>query len=460
MHRNLILFLLALSVLLPSHSSAQERELIDVASFFNGAFPYRVGNNISRFVDQVAVISGQRAKNAFNTNQGDDVLYLYYSLAAPATIESFRLVAKKGTRNIAVPHRVEFAVSQSPEGDFQTVAVFDMPEKHFNQSKKYFDTQYDVTVPVQQKISGSHVRIALSGSKHKQYRFSHFNAYGRFDQPVPLREGFDGHYFVPGSEVNSMLVGERNSTSSRILVKQEGGLIQGCYVFGNISTSGNTNNITKIIGTFIGGVENNVARLTYTHAESGLQSSMAFGLTYPDEKNTSNRQKKHREASADKAYLVLEDGKGNAAAQWVPRSSDKAFPCAVAERKERTASEAMQESLEKTGKVQLYGVNFDFDSDVLRPESSAVLDEVVTLAKANPSWKFEVGGHTDSIGSADYNLKLSDRRAASVVRYLTGKGVEAVRLKARGYGATRPLITDTDNDAAHAQNRRVELIKQ
>jgi outer membrane protein OmpA-like peptidoglycan-associated protein len=120
----------------------------------------------------------------------------------------------------------------------------------------------------------------------------------------------------------------------------------------------------------------------------------------------------------------------------------------------------MAENLEKTGKVQLYGVNFDFDSDTLRPESGAVLDEVVKLAQANPTWKFEIGGHTDSLGSAEYNRKLSERRAAAVVRYLTGQGIDAARLQAKGYGATRPLVPEGDgNEAARAQNRRVELVK-
>ncbi|MDR2507057.1 MAG: OmpA family protein, partial [Candidatus Accumulibacter sp.] len=109
---------------------------------------------------------------------------------------------------------------------------------------------------------------------------------------------------------------------------------------------------------------------------------------------------------------------------------------------------------------QLYGINFDFDADTLRPESGAVLDAVVKLARANPGWKFEVAGHTDSLGAADYNQKLSERRAASVVRYLTGKGVEATRLQARGYGATRPLVPENGDEAARFQNRRVELVKR
>ncbi|MCL2643892.1 MAG: OmpA family protein [Betaproteobacteria bacterium] len=449
--RNLVLLVLSF-LLLPTHGNAQERELIDVMSFFNGAFPYRTGHGATQFAAQISAISGERTKNSIGTNKGDDASYFYYSLAAPATIETFRFAAGEGTNIVEVPRRIEFAVSSSPEGDFQTVAAFDMPESHFSHPNKRHLAQYDYSVPVQQKISGRYVRIALSGSRHGRYRFSHFSAYGRFDQPITQREDFGGYYFVLGSEVNSMLTGVHYNSSSRIMLKQEGGLIQGCYVHG---TKGRVTNVT---GTFIGGVENNVARLTYTHAESGLQSSMALGLAYLKRGETS--PSKQRDDSAGKAYLVLDDGKGKVAAEWTVRYSDEVYPCAVNERKEITASEAMQESLEKTGKVQLYGVNFDFDSDVLRPESSTVLDEVVNLAKANPSWKFEVGGHTDSVGLADYNLKLSSRRAASVVRYLTDKGVDAARLKSRGYGATRPLVKDADNDAAHAQNRRVELVKQ
>ena len=450
--RNLLLLALFLSALFLSlHGNARERELVDVASFFNGAFPYRTGSNASRFADQISAVSGHRVKNAFLTEQGSDALHLYYSLAAPATIESFRLVAKN-VDNAQVPHRIEFALSSSSGGDFQTVAAFDVPESHFTQSqRKHFKTQYDFSIPVQQKISGRYIRIALSGSKHGQYRFSHFGAHGRFDQPVPLRENFGGYYFVIGSEMNSALAGVRYNGDSKIMLKQEGGLIQGCYVFGS------RHGISKVVGTFIGGIENNVARLTYTHTESGLQSSVALGLAHLGGEETFGAR---HETSADKAYFVLEDGKGDAIAQWTTRHSDKAPPCTATDRKERTAAEAMQESLEKTGKVQLYGVNFDFDSDVLRPESSTVLDEVVSLAKANPGWKFEIGGHTDSVGSADYNLKLSGRRAASVMRYLTDKGIEAARLKARGYGATRPLVANAENDADHAQNRRVELIKQ
>jgi outer membrane protein OmpA-like peptidoglycan-associated protein len=203
-------------------------------------------------------------------------------------------------------------------------------------------------------------------------------------------------------------------------------------------------------------VENNVFRFTRTYAKDGGQRQGAMALL-----PVAQGINRHNRTS----YLLVERGDGQAGdgafRVYITRFSGTPPACAVAGQKEKAANEVMAENLEKTGTVQLYGVNFDFDADTLRPESSAVLDAVVKLAQANPGWKFEIGGHTDSVGAADYNLKLSQRRAVSVVRYLAGKGVDAARLQARGYGASRPLVPETaGDDAARAQNRRVELVKQ
>jgi OOP family OmpA-OmpF porin len=69
----------------------------------------------------------------------------------------------------------------------------------------------------------------------------------------------------------------------------------------------------------------------------------------------------------------------------------------------------------------------------------------------------EVAGHTDSVGSEEYNMGLSDRRANSVKDYLISQGITATRLTARGYGESQPVASN-DTDAGRAQNRRVELI--
>ena len=85
-----------------------------------------------------------------------------------------------------------------------------------------------------------------------------------------------------------------------------------------------------------------------------------------------------------------------------------------------------------------------------------MLSRVARLLTAEAALKIEVQGHTDSIGSDDYNLKLSDARAASVMAWLSSHGVAAARMTAKGYGETRPVASN-DNDEGRVKNRRVEI---
>ena len=130
---------------------------------------------------------------------------------------------------------------------------------------------------------------------------------------------------------------------------------------------------------------------------------------------------------------------------------------AMVQQVEVTASE-MAEALKKDGKIALHGILFDTGKDTLKPESSAVLAEIVALLKADESLKVSVDGHTDNVGNAKANLALSKKRAESVKKYLTGKGVAAARLKAEGYGDTKPVGSNS-TDEGKALNRRVELVK-
>lgn len=109
--------------------------------------------------------------------------------------------------------------------------------------------------------------------------------------------------------------------------------------------------------------------------------------------------------------------------------------------------------------VALYGINFDFNKATLRPDSDPTLEKVLALLKSRPDLKIEVQGHTDNVGSDDYNLKLSDARAASVVAWLVSKGIAADRLSSHGFGMRQP-IADNGSDEGRAKNRRVELRKQ
>jgi OmpA-OmpF porin, OOP family len=109
--------------------------------------------------------------------------------------------------------------------------------------------------------------------------------------------------------------------------------------------------------------------------------------------------------------------------------------------------------------VALYGIHYDFNKATLRADSQTTLDQVLALLQARPDLKLEIEGHTDNVGDDPYNQKLSEARAASVVTWLSGKGVAGNRLSARGYGMKMP-IADNNTDEGRAKNRRVELRKQ
>jgi OOP family OmpA-OmpF porin len=110
-------------------------------------------------------------------------------------------------------------------------------------------------------------------------------------------------------------------------------------------------------------------------------------------------------------------------------------------------------------RIVLRGVNFDFDKSDIRPDAQVILDSAAEILNENPSARVEVAGHTDSVGTEEYNQGLSERRARAVVDYLAGKGVSADRLSPSGYGESRP-VADNGTADGRAQNRRVELNTQ
>lgn len=108
-------------------------------------------------------------------------------------------------------------------------------------------------------------------------------------------------------------------------------------------------------------------------------------------------------------------------------------------------------------KLVLRGVQFAFDKATLRPEGKPILDEAAKILNENPDVRVQVQGYTDGIGSVEYNLGLSDRRAATVKDYLVGQGVAADRLTTKGFGKADPVASN-ETAEGRAQNRRVELV--
>jgi len=110
----------------------------------------------------------------------------------------------------------------------------------------------------------------------------------------------------------------------------------------------------------------------------------------------------------------------------------------------------------KVGCWIVKGLLFDFNKADIKPQYYSALNDVIKVLKANPGMKVEIQGHTDNIGSAEYNLKLSKRRAQAVADYLISHGISASRLTVEGYGFSRPVASN-DTPEGRALNRRVQL---
>ncbi|RJP62735.1 MAG: OmpA family protein [Ignavibacteriales bacterium] len=110
------------------------------------------------------------------------------------------------------------------------------------------------------------------------------------------------------------------------------------------------------------------------------------------------------------------------------------------------------------GKIVTTGIKFDVNKATIKPESMGVINDIFNLLKENADLKFSVEGHTDSDGNEEFNLKLSEERAVAVVNKLVEMGVSASRLKAKGWGESKPLVENSTPEGK-ANNRRVEFIK-
>ncbi len=126
---------------------------------------------------------------------------------------------------------------------------------------------------------------------------------------------------------------------------------------------------------------------------------------------------------------------------------------------EMTANaDSMAAEINKSGRVAVYGINFDTGKSAVKPESEPVLTEIAKLMQNNPEWKFRVEGHTDNVGAKASNLTLSQQRAAAVVAWLASKGVDKSRLTPEGFGDSKPVGPNADEEG-RAKNRRVELVR-
>jgi outer membrane protein OmpA-like peptidoglycan-associated protein len=120
----------------------------------------------------------------------------------------------------------------------------------------------------------------------------------------------------------------------------------------------------------------------------------------------------------------------------------------------------LYKALSESGRVTTEGVFFDTNSDKIRSESAPALKEIGDMLAKHSDLKLLIEGHTDNVGNASANMTLSEKRAVAVKAYLVNNlSIDASRLSAKGFGATKP-VADNTSDEGRQKNRRVELVKQ
>ena len=113
--------------------------------------------------------------------------------------------------------------------------------------------------------------------------------------------------------------------------------------------------------------------------------------------------------------------------------------------------------IERGAVVRLNNIFFDFDKYELKEASFPELNRIIEMMNKSPEIQVSVEGHTDNIGTAEYNIGLSERRATAVVNYLIKEGITAERMKAVGWGKSKPIASNDDEIGGRALNRRVEF---
>jgi outer membrane protein OmpA-like peptidoglycan-associated protein len=230
---------------------------------------------------------------------------------------------------------------------------------------------------------------------------------------------------LPGAVVQAPLSGTYKTNYGLIQFDQAGNAVKGCYYEGQ--------------GTFNGTTDGRVVQCEWRQ-DQGKRFGTALMVL-----------------SAKGDFI---DGfwyeNGNLAGTWF---GERAKPGEDAKCQVDLKSSAISAELAQTGRAITYGILFNTASDQIKPESEPTLNEVLQLLKSQPTLNLTIEGHTDAQGSDSYNQDLSQRRAQSVVAWLTSHGVEAGRLTAAGFGKTHP-VSDNATPQGRTLNRRVELAKK
>jgi len=170
-------------------------------------------------------------------------------------------------------------------------------------------------------------------------------------------------------------------------------------------------------------------------------------------KKAEDEQKKAEDAALDAKLAELDARDAKKEAERLKQQREEAL-----NRLQKTLATIADTRRDALGLVMNLGdsIEFDFDKDELRPANREILSRIAGVLMTAEGFTIQVFGHTDDVGTEEYNLELSERRAKAVHDYLVEAGIDPEIISMKGFGKSQPLVEGTD-DAARQKNRRVEI---
>jgi OmpA-OmpF porin, OOP family len=328
-----------------------------------------------------------------------------FEMVAPAAIERFEFDTAGIDEDGAGAKDVTVEVSaRSKDAGFETVLTASLADKADRQR-----------FAASRAVSGRFVRLTI--------RNNHGN--GSYTELL----GFRGYGTKPpASQPLADISGTYNTDYSKFHVRQQGTALVGCYEYSQ--------------GLLDGAIEGRLMKINWREADGHGPAVMVFstdGVHFRGYYWSAGSEKREPAGRWDGTRVAAAVG---GCPHWAGSLGGE-----------------VKKKLARAGRVAVYGILFDLDSAVIRPESKPVLDEVLGVLKSEAAWALTIEGHTDSSGSDAHNQTLSLQRAESVKAYMVANGIAAARLRASGLGESRP-VADNATELGRAQNRRVELVKQ
>lgn len=395
---------------MPAAAVPQDTVRADLIDYGSGAFPVQVEDRLQAEMARAILdgLGGFVSLPGIGPEGPEAPLQLVVELPAPTTFQSFAVPPMSNFGCCRGTHIRTVTVEGSPSGPdegFVELASFEVAPEVFDADQEF---------PAASAASVRWLRISLAGRQapdpddYRPTTFTDLRGYGEQETREAGPDEFTGIFLTGG--------GSGGGNGNRIELLQDGALVTGCVQSGGA------------VRELSGGIENGILKVL---AGDGVPSLFLV----------------------DSQGRLLSVEVGRSFGRRVGEPGGNPMDCAALRGE---SINGVGQALDACESAVIYGVNFDVDSDRLRPDADPALEQILEALEARPSLTVTVEGHTDSDASEAYNLDLSQRRAASVVAWLVDRGVDAARLTALGVGEAQP-IADNESTAGKAANRRVEI---